>query len=263
MSKKNIVKEDSEFRYLEEHFEEMMEEMKKDKLTQDFQISQEWDQKFRKTIDETLEELRKKSRRRKIKNAVIAAGVILAATACVDYSMVAVQGEGLLDIVECVFDSNEKNYTMYGTQEELFLEQDNEEEVYFDITSLEKAYEEMNEVVLYPIFYISYIPEQYVLQEAKYNKVYKMINMIFEKNGQQIYISQQLISDEDSSGILIGDEKITDVKNVKLGQDIPIYKSNQDDSLVFAVHHKTGILTFDGILSLEECKKIVEGIYYE
>ena len=36
MSKKNIVKEDSEFRYLEEHFEEMMEEMKKDKLTQDF-----------------------------------------------------------------------------------------------------------------------------------------------------------------------------------------------------------------------------------
>lgn len=39
MSKKNIVKEDSEFRYLEEHFEEMMEEMKKDKLTQDFQIS--------------------------------------------------------------------------------------------------------------------------------------------------------------------------------------------------------------------------------
>lgn len=207
MSKKNIVKEDSEFRYLEEHFEEMMEEMKKDKLTQDFQISQEWDQKFRKTIDETLEELRKKSRRRKIKNAVIAAGVILAATACVDYSMVAVQGEGLLDIVESVFDSNEKNYTMYGTQEELFLEQDNEEEVYFDITSLEKAYEEMNEVVLYPIFYISYIPEQYVLQEAKYNKVYKMINMIFEKNGQQIYISQQLISDEDSSGILIGDEK--------------------------------------------------------
>ena len=238
MSKKNIVKEDSEFRYLEEHFEEMMEEMKKDKLTQDFRISQEWDQKFRKTIDETLEELRKKSRRRKIKNAVIAAVVILATTACVDYSMVAVQGEGLLDIVESVFDSNEKNYTMYGTQEELFLEQDNEEEVYFDITSLEKAYEEMSEVVLYPIFYISYIPEQYVLQEAKYNKVYKMINMIFEKNGQQIYISQQLISDEDSSGIVMDDEKITDVKNVNLGQDILVYQSNQDDSLVFAVHIK-------------------------
>ena len=112
MSKKNIVKEDSEFRYLEEHFEEMMEEMKKDKLTQDFQISQEWDQKFRKTIDETLEELRKKSRRRKIKNAVIAAGVILVATACVDCSMVAVQGEGLLDIVESVFDSW-KEYMLY------------------------------------------------------------------------------------------------------------------------------------------------------
>ena len=139
MSKKNIVKEDSEFRYLEEHFEEMMEEMKKDKLTQDFQISQEWDQKFRKTIDETLEELRKKSRRRKIKNAVIAAGVILAATACVDYSMVAVQGEGLLDIVESVFDSGEKNIITFGTEVEEDMEEEDESEIYFETSSLENC----------------------------------------------------------------------------------------------------------------------------
>ena len=130
MSKKNIVKEDSEFRYLEEHFEEMMEEMKKDKLTQDFQISQEWDQKFRKTIDETLEELRKKSRRRKIKNAVIAAGVILVATACVDYSMVAVQGEGLLDIVESVFDSGDRNTVTFGTMTEEDMGEEEQNEIY-------------------------------------------------------------------------------------------------------------------------------------
>lgn len=263
MSKKNIVKEDSEFRYLEEHFEEMMEEMKKDKLTQDFQISQEWDQKFRKTIDETLEELRKKSRRRKIKNAVIAAGVILAATACVDYSMVAVQGEGLLDIVESVFNSNGKNYVIYGTQEEPFLEQDNEEEVYFDITSLEKAYKEMSEEILYPIFYVSYIPEQYVLQEVKYNKVYKSVNMIFEKEGKHIYISQQLMTDEGSSGMVTDDEKIMDVKNTNLNQKISVYQSNQDNSLVFSVQYKTGILTFNGLLTPHECKKIAETIYYE
>lgn len=263
MSKKNIVEEDSEFRYLEEHFEEMMEEMKKDKLTQDFQISQEWDQKFRKTIDETLEELQKKRRRRRIKNAVVAAGVILVATACVDYSMVAVQGEGLLDIVESVFDSNGKKYVVYGTQEETFLEQDNEEEVYFDITSLEKAYEEMSEEILYPIFYISYVPEQYVLQEVKYNKVYKTINMIFEKEGKHIYISQQLMTDEGSSGIVTDDEKIMDIKNTNLNEKISVYQSNQDDSLVFSVRHKMGILTFNGLLTPEECKKIAENIYYE
>lgn len=263
MSKKNIVEEDSEFRYLEEHFDEMMEEMKRDQLTQNFQISQEWDRKFRKTIDETLEELQKKSRRRKIKNAVVAAGMLLTVTACVGYSMVAVQGEGLLEIVESVFDSNGKNYIVYGTQEETFLEQDNEEEVYFDVTSLEKAYEEMEEEILYPIFYILYVPEQYALQEVKYNKVYKTINMIFEKEDKHIYISQQLMTGEGSSGIITDDQKIMDVQNINLNEEIAMYQSNQDDSLFFSVRHKTGILTFNGLLTPEECKKIAENIYYE
>ena len=47
------------------------------------------------------------------------------------------------------------------------MEQDNEEEVYFDITSLEKAYKEMSKEILYPIFYVSYIPEQYSVTRSK------------------------------------------------------------------------------------------------
>lgn len=263
MSKKNIVKEDSEFRYLEEHFEEMMEEMKKDKLTQDFRISQEWDQKFRKTIDETLEELREKSRRRKIKNAVIAAGVILAATACVDYSMVAVQGEGLLDIVESVFDSGEKNIITFGTEVEEEMEEEDESEIYFETSSLETAYEQIRQELRMPMFYISYVPEGYQLSEAIYDRMYRVLNMKFEKGEKQIYVSQQQISDGKATGIIIDEEQDGSVVNESLSSEIPIYRSEQDDAYIFAVKQGTLVLNCRVSENLKECKKLAKSIYFQ
>ena len=263
MSKKNIVKEDSEFRYLEEHFEEMMEEMKKDKLTQDFQISQEWDQKFRKTIDETLEELRKKSRRRKIKNAVIAAGVILAATACVDYSMVAVQGEGLLDIVESVFDSGEKNIITFGTEAEEDMEEEDESEIYFETSSLEIAYEQIRQELRMPMFYISYVPEGYRLEEARYDRAYRILNLKFENGEKQIYISQQQISDVKSMGIVVSDEDSNLIVNQTLNCEVPVYHSEQDDAYVFAIEQGTLILNGRISEDLNECEKLIKSICFK
>lgn len=261
MSKKNIVEEDSEFRYLEEHFEEMMEEMKKDKLTQDFQISQEWDRKFRKTIDETLEELRKKSRQRKIKNAVVAAGVILAATACVDCSMVAVQGEGLLDIVESVFDSGDRNTVTFGTMTEEGMGEE-QNEIYFDISSLETAYEQIRQELRIPMFYISYVPEGYCLAEATYDKIYRVLNLKFENEGKQIYISQQQILDGKATGVEADDEQCGSVFSKSLKCQIPIYKSEQDDTYVFSIKKETMVFYCSMEESLQECKKILESICF-
>ena len=263
MSKKNIVKEDSEFRYLEEHFEEMMEEMKKDKLTQDFRISQEWDQKFRKTIDETLEELRKKSRRRKIKNAVIAAGVILAATACVDYSMVAVQGEGLLDIVESVFDSGDSNTVALGTMTEEDLGEEEENEIYFDTSSLETAYEQIRQELRMPMFYISYAPEGYQLSEAIYDRMYRVLNMKFDKGEKQIYVSQQQISDGKATGIIIDEEVGDSVVNESLNCEISIYKSEQDDTYIFSAKKGSWILNCRVSENLKVCKELAKNIYFQ
>lgn len=263
MSKKNIVEEDSEFRYLEEHFDEMMEEMKRDQLTQNFQISQEWDRKFRKTIDETLEELQKKSRRRKIKNAVVAAGMLLTVTACVGYSMVAVQGEGLLEIVESVFDSGEKNIITFGTEAEENMEEEDESEIYFDTSSLETAYEQIRQELRMPMFYISYIPEGYQLSEAKYDKSYRILNLKFEKEEKQIYISQQQILEGEATGIIIDEEQDESVVNESLSCEIPIYRSEQDETYIFSVKQGTLVLNCRVSEGLKMCKELARNIYFQ
>lgn len=263
MSKKNIVEEDSEFRYLEEHFDEMMEEMKRDQLTQDFQISQEWDQKFRKTINETLAELQRKSRRRKIKNAVIAAGVLLIVTACVDRSMVAVQGEGLLDIVESVFDSGDRNTVTFGTMTEEDMGEEEQNEIYFDTSSLETAYEQIRQELRMPMFYISYVPEGYQLSEAIYDRMYRVLNMKFEKGEKQIYVSQQQISDGKATGIIIDEEQDGSVVNKSLSSEIPIYRSEQDDTYIFSVKQGTLILNCRVSENLKVCKELAKNIYFQ
>lgn len=263
MSKKNIVEEDSEFRYLEEHFDEMMEEMKRDQRTQDFQISQEWDRKFRKTIDETLEELQKKSRRRRIKNVVVAAGMLLIVTACVDYSMVAVQGEGLLDIVESVFDSGDRNTVTFGTMSEEGMGEEEKNEIYFDTSSLEIAYDQIRQELRMPMFYISYVPEGYRLSEAIYDRMYRVLNMKFENGEKQIYVSQQQILDGKATGIIIDEEQDGSVVNEFLSCEIPIYRSEQDDTYIFSVNQGTLILNCRVSEDLNACKELAKNIYFQ
>ena len=118
MSKKNIVTENEEFKYLEENFEEMMREMEKDKETHDYQIPQIWDYDFRKTIDETLEREQRKRSKKRMRNLSIAAGIALVTLVGVDRSLVAVQGDGIKEVVEGVFEFEDKNVVTSGTVEE-------------------------------------------------------------------------------------------------------------------------------------------------
>lgn len=137
MSKRNFEMEDSELRDLEERYVEMMKEMEKDKQTQSFQIPEEWDKKFQQTIDETLKEQWKKRRMRRVKKVGVAAAVLLAVTFGVDRGLVAVHGDGLMEVVKNVFNINEKNYTVLGTNKNITVSQDEEDEIYFDADTIE------------------------------------------------------------------------------------------------------------------------------
>lgn len=262
MSKKNIVTEDEDFRYLEENFEEMMKEMEKDKETHEYQIPQIWDYDFRKTIDETLEKEQCKRSRKRMRNLSIAAGIALVTLVGVDRSLVTVQGDGIKEVVEGVFEFEDKNVVTFGTTEETTGEEIEESEICFDTTSLEKAYEQIRNELKMPIFYISYVPEGYKLVEARYDKAYRVLNMKFEKKGKWIYISQQQISDLEVTGVIFDEVKYKLVTNESLNDTIAVYKSEQDESLVFSVKKEPLVLNCRFPESVTECEKFIESIYF-
>lgn len=263
MSKRNFEMEDSELRDLEERYVEMMKEMEKDKQTQSFQIPEEWDKKFQQTIDETLKEQWKKRRMRRVKNVGVAAAVLLAVTFGVDRGLVAVHGDGLMEVVQSVLNENDKNYTILGEDNDVVLSTDADVEIYYEATTVKEACEKIHQDILRPMFYIPYIPEGYELKETKYNKTYQIANFILEKENKQVYFFQQMILNEDASGSFTDEKEVTKVKNEYLDQVIEIYESNQDDSLKFMIPYGNTILSFNGRVSVDECEKIAGSIYFE
>lgn len=263
MSKKNIVTEDEGFRYLEENFEEMMKEMEKDKETHEYQIPQIWDYDFRKTIDETLEREQCKRSRKRMRNLSIAAGIALVTLVGVDRSLVAVQGDGIKEVVEGVFEFEDKNVVTFGTMEETMVEEKETYEIWFDTSSLETAYEQIREELKMPMFYVTYIPEGYELTEAKYDKSYRFLNMKFENEGKRIYFSQQQVTDLKATGGTLDQKECAIVVNEKLKREISIFQSEQDNTYVFTISE--GVLALQGSVSgdLKECKKILESITFQ
>lgn len=262
MSKKNIVTEDEDFRYLEENFEEMMKEMEKDKETHEYQIPQIWDYDFRKTIDETLEKEQCKRSRKRMRNLSIAAGIALVTLVGVDRSLVAVQGDGIKEVVEGVFEFEDKNVVTFGTTEETTVEEAETYEIYFDTTSLETTYEQIREELKMPMFYVTYMPKGYELTEAKYDTTYKFVNMKFEHGEKKIYFSQQQVTDLKATGITRDENECALVWDENLKCDVSIFLSEQDNTYVFTIEEGTLALYGSVSGSLEECKKIVESVTF-
>lgn len=263
MSKKNIVTEDEDFRYLEENFEEMMKEMEKDKETHEYQIPQIWDYDFRKTIDETLEKEQCKRSRKRMRNLSIAAGIALVTLVGVDRSLVAVQGDGIKEVVEGVFEFEDKNVVISGTTEETTVEEAETYEIYFDTTSLETAYEQIRAELKMPMFYVSYVPKGYKLTEVRYDKAYRFLNMKFENGENKIYLSQQQISDMKATGIAMDEKKCESVLNENLKREISIFQSEQDNTYVFVINKETLLLNCRVQGEENECRKIAESISFE
>lgn len=269
MIRKQKIEDSPEFRYFEEHFDEMMEEMEKDSESQSFEIPEEWDRSFRKTIEETVErEEKKKSRKEKLlrwgsRAVAAAAGVALVMFIGMNFSAVQVQGEGLLDVFQKMFDVNGKQVTTFGVGEEVDMDIEEEtSDVYFEATTLDEAYQKIREELKMPMFYVEYVPEGYRIDEAMYNRAYNIVNIKLYNGKKTIYISQQQQFDEVTTGILNEDNKCAEVANNNVNQTIEIYDSVQDNNLIFGIRNNNIFLVVRGNLTLEECKKIAENVYF-
>lgn len=269
MIRKQKIEDSPEFRYFEEHFDEMMEEMEKDSESQSFEIPEEWDRSFRKTIEETVErEEKKKSRKEKLlkwgsRAVAAAAGVALVMFIGMNFSAVQVQGEGLLDVFRNTFDLNGKKYTTVDVGEEMDMDMEEEQvDVYFEGTSLDDVYRQIREEFKMPMFYVTYVPEGYEVEEAKYNRMYDILNIKIINEEDTIYISQQRQIDETATGVVNEENICMEVFNSNINQIIEIYESVQDNNLIFNVNVNQELLTVRCAVSAEEIKKIAESIEF-
>lgn len=269
MIKKRKVEDSPEFRYFEENFDEIIKEMEEDPELQNLKIPDEWDMRFRKTIEDTIErEEKKKNVKEKMlkwgsRVAVVAASVVLVMLVGMSMSAVTVQGEGLLDVFQKMFDMNGDQHTTFGVGEEVGMSEDAEiTEIYFEASTLEDAYEKIREELKMPMYYTTYVPDGYEIKEVKYNKDYNVLNLKLNNGQDDLYISQQFQFDEMSSGIINEKEKCTEVSNGNINQKIEIYKSVHDNSLTFNVTYNHVFCAVRGYLSIEECRKIAENIEF-
>ena len=263
MGKKDKIKNSAEFKYFEEHYDEIMEEFEKDNESADYKIPDEWDQRFRKTIEDTI----KREERKKVYTIFKVVGVVTAAIFVLlvgNFSVEQVNGEGLLEIFQNSFALGDKQHTTYGTNNEIeFSEEENENIIYFSGDDLDDINEQIREEIKCPMFYLGYIPEGFVVEEATYEMEYRMINIKLSKGEEYIYIFQQKQVDDISFGFVEEEKReIALLNNEELSNPIYIYDGFQDKSWLMEVKENNDLLNVDASTSKEDCMKIAENIEY-
>ena len=263
MGKKNQIQDSPEYKYFEENFDALMSEMEQDKESECFEIPDEWDQRFRKAIDETIE----RERKEKVHGFVKVVGVVTAVIFVLligNFAVEQVNGEGLLEIFQNNFILGDKEHTTYGTNNEIeLIEEENENIIYYSGDDLADISEQIREEVKCPMFHLSYLPDGFSVESASYIKGFRIINIKLVKGEEYIYIFQQKQVDDIASGVF--EEKIdenTTIHNKILDKQIVIYDGYQDNSWLIKFKKNNDILSVDALLSKEECIKIAENIDY-
>lgn len=265
MGKKNQIQDSPEYKYFEENFDALMSEMEQDKESECFEIPDEWDQEFRKVIKETIDKNKREREKRK-KSFLKIVGIVTAAMVVLlvgNFTVEQVNGEGLLEIFQNSFILGDKQHTMYGTNNEIEFDTDNDSNyIFFSGTTLEEVSDQIRKELKCPIFYLGYIPEGFVVEEATYEKEYRMINIKLSKGEEYIYIFQQKQVDDISFGVVTERNVSMSVYNKNLDNDIKIYDAYQDDNWSVELENNNDLLTLFISTSKEDCMKIAEHINY-
>ena len=262
MGKKDKIKNSAEFKYFEEHYDEIMEEFENDNESADYKIPDEWDQRFRKTIEDTI----KREERKKVYAIFKVVGVVTAAIFVLlvgNFAVEQVNGEGLLEIFQNSFALGDKQHTTYGTNNEIeFSEEENENILYFSGDSLDDISEQIREEIKCPMFYLGYIPEGFVVEEATYEMEYRMINIKLSKGEEYIYVYQQKQMEDIALGIVEENNESISIYNENIDKDIVISEGYQDYGWTINSENNKDLLTINSSISKEECIKIAENIEY-
>lgn len=264
MKKSNKIQDSPEFKYLEANFSDFVKEMEEDKESADLKLPDGWEQDFARTIDETLDENKRKRRRKIVKRIAGVAAAAVLVLVVGNFTAESVSGEGLLEMFINRYLVGEKHHDIYGTYSDIELnEDDNENVVYFSGEILEEVNKQIREELKVPLFYLSYIPDGFFVDEATYDKAYRAISIkLINTSEEYVYIFQQMQVDVQTSGNITENKSSLCIKNSYLNKTINIYEGNQDNSWIFNIDEKDIVLIINAFIPKEECLKIAENIKY-
>lgn len=262
MGRRKDIFKTPEYRHIEENLDDILKELEEDEEYKDLTLPDEWDREFREVMENAQKESRKKRKHKQIL-AAAAVLVVLIGVSGVGLRTKVVQGDGILELFESSVEVGDRRYVGHGTDSELVFEAENTSEKILQASNIAELNLQIEDELKRPFFRICWIPENLEIREATYNKNFSVLNIEFRGKEEWIFISQQLVLDEGSKANLTDKENLCCVKNDKLGKDIQIYRSVEDQSLVFEVEMDNTRLDFTANISEEECKKVAENIIFE
>ena len=262
MSKSVKIQDSPEFKAFKENFEATMDAMEKDPEFAQMKLPEEWERDFKETMEATWEEERQRKKKRIGKRIAIAAGVTLVTLAGLNLGVQQVQGEGLVEFFQRTFHLNGKQYTTFEEDTIEILEDTDIKDLDLNGDTLNEVYDELKDTVKRPIIYITYMPEGYIVKEARYNKTYSVLNIALNNSEDWIYIFQQEHYKEANTGVINENVESTCVYNETINKDVYIYQSTQDYYVSFSLKEENCFLAVRCNLPLDECEKIIKSIKY-
>lgn len=254
--------------FLEENFDALMKEMEADMEYGNFKIPDEWDRQFRITIEEGLREQKMRERKLRVKRITKVTGMVAAVVVLVCTSNLTVeeaQGKGILKFFQSIFDFGKDKHITYGTDENMSMDfaDETNNDVFFDGKSIEEICNQIRAELKMPMFYFKDVFNEYEITEAKYSQNFHMVNIEIKTLEGTIYITQELLLDDTSSGTVLNEGESIKVNNDNLEQEILIYKNKSNDGYLFRVEEEQTIFSVIGEIPLNECKSLAKSIYYE
>lgn len=258
---KKKFEDSAEFKYFDEHFDEIMEELDNDPT--EYEIPEEWDVKFRNVIEQTVKKEERKTRLKKVaKVCGLSAAILLIFIFGIGFAQQA-QGKSIMEVFQTFFGTDEDQYLTYDTSTIEFPNDMEDREIFFDGETTDKVCEQARNELKTPMFYFEDVFNDYEIIEAKYNSRFYTFTIELKMNGLYTYISQENLFNDEVTGMAMDAEKCAEIYNESLQTMIPIYKNKDSNSYIFNVKNGQMSFSFSGYVSLDECKQLAESLYYQ
>ena len=259
---KKKFEDSAEFKYFDEHFDEIMEELDNDPT--EYEIPEEWDARFRNVIEQTVKKEERKTRLKKVAKVcgLSAAAILLIFIFGIGFAQQA-QGKSIKEFFQELFGNEKEQYVTYTTSDIEFVDDMEDNEIFFDGDTTEEVCEQARNELKKPMFYFADVLEDYEIVEAKYNSRFYTLTIQLKVNDGYAYISEEDLFNDEVTGQIIDAEKCTEVYNDSMELFIPIYKNKDSNSYVFSVKNGHMSCSFWGNISLADCKKLAESLYYK
>lgn len=259
---KKKFEDSAEFKYFDEHFDEIMEELDNDPT--EYEIPEEWDVKFRNVIEQTVKKEERKTRLKKVAKVcgLSAAAILLIFIFGIGFAQQA-QGKSIMEVFQELFGTDEEQYATYTTSDIVILDDEDEDELFFDGDTIEKVCEQARDELKMSMFYFEDVIKDYEIVEAKYNREFHTFFIELKVNDGYAYITEEHLFDGEVTGLIMDAEEYMEVYNESLQTTILIYNNKDNTSYSFNVMNRQMSFSFSGCVSIEECKQLAESLYYQ